>query len=230
MLRVKTAFAPDHIWFADDIFALSAKWTLAFADAVETLNARVPFKMQSRCDLMTRATVDALRRAGCAEVWMGAESGSQRVLDAMDKGTRVEDIYAARENLRRNGIRACFFLQFGYPGEGWDDIEATVQMVRQSQPDDIGVSVSYPLPRTKFFESVVSQLGPKLNWSESGDLSMMFQGAYSSEFYRTLAEALHLEVRRQTRDARALHDAWARVHLLRESRECGAVVSAGVSA
>jgi anaerobic magnesium-protoporphyrin IX monomethyl ester cyclase len=226
MLRVKTTFAPDHIWFADDIFALSAKWTLAFADAAETLNARVPFKMQSRCDLMTRDTVDALRRAGCAEVWMGAESGSQRILDAMDKGTRVEDIYAARENLRRNGIRACFFLQFGYPGEGWDDIEATVQMVRQAQPDDIGVSVSYPLPRTKFFESVVTQLGPKVNWSESGDLSMMFQGAYSSEFYRTLAEALHLEVRRQTRDAGALHDAWARVHLLRESQACGAVVSA----
>jgi anaerobic magnesium-protoporphyrin IX monomethyl ester cyclase len=108
---------------------------LAFAEAVErTGGAQVPFKMQSRCDLMTRDTVQALKRAGCAEVWMGAESGSQKILDAMDKGTRVRDIYQARENLRRHGIRACFFLQFGYPGEGWSEIEATIRMVRETQP------------------------------------------------------------------------------------------------
>jgi|HubBroStandDraft_6_1064221.scaffolds.fasta_scaffold107105_2 anaerobic magnesium-protoporphyrin IX monomethyl ester cyclase len=215
MRHLKTAFGPDHVWFADDIFALSAKWTLAFADEVEALNARIPFKMQSRCDLMTRGTVDALRRAGCSEVWLGAESGSQRILDAMEKGTRVEDLYAARENLRRNGIRACFFLQFGYPGEGWSEIEATVQMVRELRPDDIGVSISYPLPRTKFFENVVGQLGRKANWSESGDLFMMFQGAYSSDFYRALADALHLEVR-QRPGPQALREAWSRVHQLRQ--------------
>ncbi len=84
--RLKESFQPDHIWFADDIFALSPPWTLEFADAVESLNAQVPFKMQSRCDLMTRDTVKSLRRSGCIEVWMGAESGSQRILDAMDKG------------------------------------------------------------------------------------------------------------------------------------------------
>ena len=89
MLELKTRFQPDHLWFADDIFALSQHWTREFADAVESLDAQIPFKMQSRCDLMTRDTVEALRRAGCAEVWMGAESGSQNVLDAMDKGTRL---------------------------------------------------------------------------------------------------------------------------------------------
>ena len=109
--------------------------------------------MQSRCDLMTRDTVEALRRAGCAEVWMGAESGSQRILDAMDKGSRVQDIYRARENLRRHGIRACFFLQFGYPGETWNEIEETIRMVRETRPDDIGVSVSYPLPGTRFYRT-----------------------------------------------------------------------------
>src|SRR5262245_27854100 len=119
MRAVKTALQPDQIWFADDIFALSARWTREFADAVDALDARIPFKMQSRCDLMTRDTVDALAHAGCAEVWMGAESGSQRVLDAMDKGIRVEQVYDAVANLRRHGIRACLFLQFGYPGETW---------------------------------------------------------------------------------------------------------------
>jgi anaerobic magnesium-protoporphyrin IX monomethyl ester cyclase len=195
MLRLKRDFAADHIWFADDIFALSPQWTRAFADSVAGMDASVPFKMQSRCDLMTRDTVDALRRAGCAEVWMGAESGSQKVLDAMEKGTRVAQIYEARENLRRHGIRACYFLQFGYPGETWQDIEKTVRMVRETEPDDVGISVSYPLPGTRFYARVAEELGEKVNWRDSDDVSMMFRGAYSTEFYRELADALHAEVR-----------------------------------
>jgi radical SAM superfamily enzyme YgiQ (UPF0313 family) len=194
MRRLKTALAPDQIWFADDIFALSNRWTLDFAQAVEALDARVPFKMQSRCDLMTRDTVAALARAGCREVWMGAESGSQRILDAMEKDLRVEEIYRARENLRAHDIRACYFLQFGYPGEDWEDIQSTIRMVRETRPDDIGVSVAYPLPGTKFYDLVGAQLGAKQNWESSDDLAMMFQGAYSSRFYRALRDALHLEV------------------------------------
>jgi radical SAM superfamily enzyme YgiQ (UPF0313 family) len=213
MLHLKTNFAPDRIWFADDIFALSPKWTAEFARAVEDLGARIPFKMQSRCDLMTEPAVAALKRAGCAEVWMGCESGSQKILDAMDKGLRVEQVYKARENLRQHGIRACFFLQFGYPGEGWREIEETVRMVRETQPDDIGISVSYPLPGTKFHQNVYTQIGAGRNWSDSADLAMVFQGAYPSEFYRALADALHLEVR----GGHYPSDAWERVYQLEQT-------------
>jgi anaerobic magnesium-protoporphyrin IX monomethyl ester cyclase len=194
MLRLKQTYAPEHIWFADDIFALSLSWTLRFAHAVEELDARVDFKMQSRCDLMTSGAVEALRRAGCAEVWMGAESGSQRVLDAMEKGLRLEQIDAACQNLRAQGIRTGLFLQLGYPGETWEDICRTIDMVRRTRPDEIGVSVSYPLPGTKFYQLVEAQLGAKKNWDDSDDLAMMFQGGYRTEFYRALRDALHAEV------------------------------------
>ena len=194
MHQLKYHFAADHLWFADDIFGLRPKWVRELAAEVENLDAALPFKMQSRVDLMTPGNVSALRRAGCAEVWMGAESGSQKVLDAMDKGTRVDQIAQARENLRREGIRACYFLQFGYPGETWQDVQSTIRLVRDTRPDDIGVSVSYPLPGTKFFEGVKAQLGEKTNWSDSEDLSMMFQGAYTNEFYRALHDALHAQV------------------------------------
>jgi anaerobic magnesium-protoporphyrin IX monomethyl ester cyclase len=194
MRQLKRDLGADHLWFADDIFGLSPKWVREFATEVEKLDAAVPFKMQSRVDLMTPSTVSALRRAGCAEVWMGAESGSQKVLDAMDKGTRVEQIAKARENLKREGIRACYFLQFGYPGETWQDIQSTIRLVSDTRPDDIGVSVSYPLPGTKFFERVQAQLGEKTNWSDSEDLAMMFRGAYTNEFYRALHDALHTQV------------------------------------
>ena len=219
MARLKFDLGAEHCWFADDIFALSGKWTRAFAGEVERLDAKLPFKMQSRCDLMTGDTVAALRKAGCEEVWMGVESGSQKVLDAMDKDVTVQQVRQARNHLREHGIRACYFLQFGYPGEEWEDIEQTIRLVRETEPDDIGVSVSYPLPGTKFYDSVAAQLGPKKNWSDSDDLAMMFQGAYTSEFYKALRDALHWEVDlsngRAAGEPRGLADAWREVERLR---------------
>jgi anaerobic magnesium-protoporphyrin IX monomethyl ester cyclase len=194
MSQLKREYNAEHLWFADDIFGLQAKWVLEFADAVEALDAAIPFKAQSRVDLMTPSTTAALRRSGCTEVWMGVESGSQAILNAMEKGIRVEQVAQARANLRQQKIRACYFLQFGYPGETWEDIKSTVNLVRDTRPDDIGVSVAYPLPGTKFFKQVQAQLGTKTNWSDSEDLSMMFQGAYTGEFYRALHDALHAEV------------------------------------
>ncbi len=194
MRQLKYDFGAEHLWFADDIFGLRPKWVRELAIEVERLDAAIPFKMQSRVDLMSAENVRSLRRAGCAEVWMGVESGSQKILDAMEKGTRVDQISMARENLRHEGIRACYFLQFGYTGENWQDIQNTIKLVRDTRPDDIGVSVSYPLPGTKFYERVRAQLGEKTNWSDSEDMAMMFQGAYTNEFYRALHDALHAQV------------------------------------
>ena len=192
-------YAPDHLWFADDIFGLRSDWLAAFADRVQQAGVRVPFTMQSRCDLMNEQAVDALARSGCEEVWLGAESGSQRVLDAMDKEITVEEIRTARMRLGDHGIRACFFIQFGYPGETWDDIESTVSMVSELLPDDIGVSVSYPLPGTRFHEMVRLELDDQANWEHSGDLAMMFRGTYGTEMYRELHLSLHdlLDLRRR---------------------------------
>jgi anaerobic magnesium-protoporphyrin IX monomethyl ester cyclase len=193
-MRQLKQFGAEHVWFADDIFALKPQWSLELAEEVERRGAALPFKVQSRVDLMTPRVVRALRRAGCAEVWMGVESGSQRVLDAMEKGTNVAEIPAARDNLRRNGIRACFFLQFGYPGETWEDIQQTIELVQRTRPDDIGVSVAYPLPGTQFHARVREQLGEKTNWVDSDDLALIFKGAYTNEFYWALRDALHAEV------------------------------------
>jgi radical SAM superfamily enzyme YgiQ (UPF0313 family) len=214
MLHLQTQYAPGHIWFADDIFALSARWTEEFADAVEQMRVNIPFKMQSRCDLMTRKTVADLKRAGCSDVWMGAESGSQRILDAMEKGTKAHQIYQACDNLRRYDIRTGLFVQFGYPGETWQDIESTIRIVRAAKPDDVGISVTYPLPGTKLHQLVSSELGKKTNWAESGDLSMMFKGNFSTELYRALARATHLEVR-NPRSTSLIASAWAEVEALK---------------
>lgn len=184
----------QHVWFGDDIFALSSRWIQQFALEMERKGCVLPFKIQSRANLMTKDTVAALKRAGCAEVWMGVESGSQKVLDAMDKGLRVGEVLAARNCLENAGIRACYFIQFGYPGEDWGDIQQTIELIRSTRPHDIGISLSYPLPGTPFYERVRAQLGQKRNWTDSDDLCVIFQAAYTDEFYRALRDALHAEV------------------------------------
>jgi len=123
----------------------------------------------------------------------------------MEKDILVSEVRAARENLRARGIRAGLFLQFGYPGETWSDIRKTISMVRAVRPDDVGISVSYPLPNTRFHEMVRAQNTGKTNWDDSGDMDVMFQGAYTARFYKALAEALHREVRSGEASAA---DAW----------------------
>jgi radical SAM superfamily enzyme YgiQ (UPF0313 family) len=166
-----------------------------FSNQVKELNAVVPFKCLQRADLVDDTVALALKKAGCKTVWIGAESGSQKILNAMDKGDRVGDIYNAAHLLHKNGIEVGFFLQFGYPGEEWIDIQKTLKMVRECLPDDIGISVSYPLPGTKFFERVKLELGEKQNWTDSEDLAMLYHGPFPTEFYRILHGRVHYEFR-----------------------------------
>lgn len=194
MRQLKADAQADHIWFGDDVFALNSHWVQDLASEVTRRDAALPFKIQSRADLMSEKTVAALRTAGCAEIWMGVESGSQKILDAMDKGLRLSTVRTARQRLKDAGIRACYFLQFGYPGEKWHDLQETIAFVRSTRPDDIGISFSYPLPGTVFYERVQAQLGAKRNWADSDDLCIMFEAEYASEFYRAVRNALHAEV------------------------------------
>ncbi|MEA3017624.1 MAG: anaerobic magnesium-protoporphyrin monomethyl ester cyclase [Sphingomonadales bacterium] len=194
MRRLKQDVAPDHVWFADDIFGMTARWIAQFAEEIDRRGALIPFMMQSRVNLIDPAVAHALKAAGAAEVWLGVESGSQRILDAMDKGSVVAAVRTATLALKAEGIRVGWFLQLGYPPEDWDDILLTRDLVREERPDDIGVSVSYPLPGTVFHERVAAQLGARRNWRDTDELAMLFQGTFDTEFYRMVRDALHAEV------------------------------------
>jgi anaerobic magnesium-protoporphyrin IX monomethyl ester cyclase len=198
MAHLKRTFNPDHIWFADDIFGFRVDWVTEFAAATKAADAQIPFTIQTRADLISERMALALRDAGCTEAWIGAESGSQKVLDAMNKGTTVPQILTARKRLEAADIRVGFFIQLGYIGEYLEDILATRDLLTTARPDEIGVSVSYPLPGTKFYDLVKAQLRAKTHWLESNDLDMMFHGTYTSDFYRSVRNLLHDQISLQT--------------------------------
>jgi radical SAM superfamily enzyme YgiQ (UPF0313 family) len=189
---LKQHFDFDHIWFCDDIFGLKPGWVNEFADLVEAHQLQFNFKIQARADLLLQENyIRDLARAGCNNIWMGAESGSQKILDAMDKGITIDQIYEATRLLKKNGINPSFFIQFGYPGETRDDIVRTIDMIHELLPYEIGISVSYPLPGTSFFEKVKMQMQEKTNWTDSDELALMFRNTYAPSFYKQLHRYVH---------------------------------------
>ena len=189
---LKEKFAFDHIWFCDDIFGLKPGWVHEFADLVEKENLKLRFKIQARADLLLQENyIRDLSRAGCENIWMGAESGSQKILDAMDKGTKVEQIYEATKLIRKYGMQPSFFIQFGYLGETKEDIGRTIKMINDLVPYEIGISVSYPLPGTGFYEKVKADLTLKTNWTDSDEMALMFRNTYQPAFYKQLYQYVH---------------------------------------
>lgn len=181
----------DHIWVTDDIFGLKPDWLDAFGKELKRLNVRIPYKCQNRADLISEESAAALAYSGCDEVWLGVESGSQKILDAMQKDETIDTIKQANRLLQKNGVKVGFFLQYGYLGEDYEDILQTLALVKSCKPDHIGISVSYPLKNTPFYEKVVDLMDDKKNWSDSGDLAIMFPGKYHPDFYRALHQYTH---------------------------------------
>ncbi len=194
---LKENYGVTNFWMCDDIFGLKPNWVQNFNVELKKANLSISYTIQSRVDLLLKEdTIDALAESGLKEAWVGAESGSQKILDAMDKGTQLSQIYEATRILKHKKISVAFFIQFGYLGETKEDISKTVAMIKELQPDNIGVSVSYPLPGTKFYEMVKDDLKEKANWTDSDDLAMMFQGTFNSTYYKKLHRYVHKEYRK----------------------------------
>ncbi|WP_085944646.1 radical SAM protein [Ideonella sp. B508-1] len=183
-----TQHGAEHFWVTDDLFGLKPGWVQRFAALVQERGLPLRYTIQTRADLLLRDADDlqAMARAGLETAWIGAESGSQRILDAMDKGITREQIDEAVHALKQQGVKPALFLQFGYLGETAEDIRLTHQMVDALQPEEIGISVSYPLPGTVFHERVKAQMGTKTHWLHSHDLELMFPGSFAPGFYRHL--------------------------------------------
>jgi anaerobic magnesium-protoporphyrin IX monomethyl ester cyclase len=189
---LKERYEVDHIWFCDDIFGLKPGWVQELALLLHREKIRIRFKIQSRADLLAdRDTVVALAAAGCENVWIGAESGSQRILDAMDKGITIQQIREATRLMKEHNIKPSFFIQFGYPGELKNDIGLTINMINELLPHEIGISVSYPLPGTLFYDKVKADLEKKTNWTDSNEMALMFSNTFPPSYYKQLHKYVH---------------------------------------
>jgi len=187
-------YHPDMAWMADDVFTIHHGWLYQYAAEMKRRCLKLPFECISRADRLNAQVMDTLAELGCFRVWIGSESGSQRVLDAMERGVAVDQVRAAVKMAKARGIKAGMFLMWGYEGEGIEDIEATVEHVKQSDPDVFLTTVSYPIKGTPYFNEVASRLVTLKSWTEGSDRDYRIRGRHSRRFYQYADQLLRSEV------------------------------------
>lgn len=185
MLELKKHYQPGMIRFADDILTINRRKFLALADEIEAQDAQIPFECLTRVDLVDDEILERLKDIGCLRILYGVETGSQRVLDAMKKGTKVEQVHRISRLTRAKGIEQYWFLIYGYPPEDIHDLRLTVDMVRRLEPDDFGVTIAYPLPQTEFYGTVQHSLREGEHWRKTRDNQLLYEHKYSTPFYKT---------------------------------------------
>ncbi len=187
-------YSPEMLWIADDVFTIHHGWLAEYATEMKRRGIRIPFECITRADRMNDAIAALLAELACMRVWIGSESGSQRILDAMQRGVTVEQVQKAVALAKQNGIQTGMFLMWGYEGEDISDIEATVEHMKKCRPDVFFTTVSYPIKGTPYFDKVSQRLVSIRPWTQSTDRDFAVIGRHSRAFYRQADELLRSEM------------------------------------
>jgi radical SAM superfamily enzyme YgiQ (UPF0313 family) len=183
VLWIKEHYNPDQIWYADDVFTINYRWFFQYAEALKQRGVRIPFECISRADRLNEEVVKTLAEMGCYRLWNGSESGSQRVLDAMDRKVQVKDVQEKTHLLQRHGIETGMFIMLGYEGETITELEETVEHLKISNPDIFLTTVAYPIKGTAYYAEVESRVLTDKGWDERSDRDLTVAGRYSRRFY-----------------------------------------------
>jgi radical SAM superfamily enzyme YgiQ (UPF0313 family) len=206
--HIRDRYHPDQVWYADDVFTINHRWLFDYAAELKRRGLRLPFETISRADRMMREEILAtLAEMGCYRVWIGSESGSQRILDAMDRGVTAEQVQWATKAAQRHGIQVGMFLMWGYEGETVEDIEATVEHVKKANPDVFFTTVAYPIKDTAYYKEVADRIVSPLPWEEATDRHYQISGRHSRAYYRQADRWLRDEVAGKHAEAQAAREA-----------------------
>lgn len=183
LLWIKERYNPDLIWYADDVFAINRRWFFKYAEALKERGVRIPFECISRADRLDDEVIDMLVEMGCFRLWNGSESGSQRILDAMQRKTDAEDVRAVTKKLRARGIETGMFIMLGYEGEEVIDLKETVAHLKDANPDLFLTTVAYPIKGTPYYHEVEDRIVTDKTWDTRSDRDLTVVGRRSKRFY-----------------------------------------------
>lgn len=209
-------YHPERLWYADDVFAIHKTWTIDYARELEKRRLRRPFECISRAERIDDAVADALVSLGCFRVWIGAESGSQRILDAMQRKVSIEQVRMTADRLRRRGIQVGLFIMLGYEGEDITDLRATVDHLKRTSPDIFLTTVSYPIKGTPYYAAVAGRLSASKPWHQSTDRDLVIGGRPARRYYDFARRWMTAEV--------AKHHHWQQGHYVSAARSASSAI------
>ena len=187
-------YSPEMLWIADDVFTIHHGWLNEYAAEMKRRGIAIPFECITRADRVTASVAATLAGLACRRVWIGSESGSQKILDAMQRGVTAQQVRTAVALCKANGIETGMFLMWGYDGEQMEDIDTTIDHVRSCRPDVFLTTVSYPIKGTPYFDRVSAKLVSIGDWKESSDRDFKIRGRHSRRFYQYADELLRAEM------------------------------------
>jgi anaerobic magnesium-protoporphyrin IX monomethyl ester cyclase len=194
MSLLQQKYQPDRIWFVDDVFTISHKWLKEFRNAILEKNIRIPYEIITRADRMNPEVISILKETGCFRVWIGAESGSQKIIDAMDRRVDVKTVGEMIIKTREAGIEAGTFIMLGYPGEKKSDIKATIRHLNYARPSQYTITVAYPITGTPLYHEVKANITTSDNWENISDRDYNFKRNHSIGYYNHALAWVHNEV------------------------------------
>ncbi|WP_445453232.1 B12-binding domain-containing radical SAM protein [Flavobacterium sp. 25HG05S-40] len=184
MKMLKDKYNPDAIWFVDDVFTISHKWLTAFHEEVVKQNAQIRFECITRAERLNDEILRLLKEAGCFRIWIGAESGSQDIIDAMDRRVDVNHVKKIIQDTNAIGIETGTFIMLGYPGETEKNIHETIQYLKEAKPTHYTITVAYPIKGTSLFNEIEDVITVRPNWETSTDREIDFKRTYSKKYYK----------------------------------------------
>ena len=184
LLLLKNTFKPDQVWFTDDVFTLSKDWLREFSIELQKNDAVIPYECITRSDCIDEEVIGLLKLSGCKKTWIGAESGSQKVIDLMNRKIDISHTSKMIEKLKSVSISVGTFIMLGYPGEIREDILITARFLKNTLPDDVTFGIVYPIKGTRFFQQVEATFEPPYKWEEGNERKIRFKRPYSDRFYR----------------------------------------------
>jgi radical SAM superfamily enzyme YgiQ (UPF0313 family) len=193
---ILATYHPDMLWYADDVFNINHKWFFEYAAALKRRDLKIPFECICRADRMNEEIVQTLKEMGCFRVWIGSESGSQRLLDAMKRGVKAEQVQAMTRLAKRHGIETGMFLMWGFEDENRDDVEMTIEHVKKANPDLVLTTVSYPIKGTEYYHRMAEQKIVVTNgaWQNSNDRDYRIAGRHSKRYYDFVNQWMYNEL------------------------------------
>jgi len=180
---IKNKYNPDSLWFVDDVFTVSHKWLFQFNDELKKNKLKIKYECITRADRMNELVIEAMKESGCFRVWIGAESGSQKIIDAMDRRVKVEQVQEMIRLSKKHGIQTGTFIMLGYPGETENDIEETIIHLKKSNPDHFTITVAYPIKGTEFFQEIEANQTEVFKWENNSDRDRDFKRTYPRKYY-----------------------------------------------
>jgi radical SAM superfamily enzyme YgiQ (UPF0313 family) len=181
--HLQEIYSPDTIWFVDDVFTISHKWLSEFNSELKSKNIKLKYECITRADRMNEDVIKIMKESGCFRVWIGAESGSQRIIDAMDRRVKVTQVRAMIQLAKKYGIETGTFIMLGYPGETEKDIEETIDHLKLSDPDHFTITVAYPIKGTELFEEIEATQLNSFDWTKNTDRDRDFVRTYPKRYY-----------------------------------------------